>query len=158
EKECYWFVRAGEIPAKLCGQHVSFQESDLAALPDAHSLSAWKTGRQNPAFAGSELHRQVFRAIFEAMRQMLDAWKRNEDGVTDAYALKELHISQECLASLTSGLQRLERVHDVIKITAIKYWYDSSWPEPHSVGDLVLAEFSFAVPVQVRWAAGNTLV
>jgi hypothetical protein len=47
----------------------------------------------------------------------------------------------------------------MVGITVVKYWYDPSWSEPHlPADDLVLAEYPFHVPLQVRWSAGEDLV
>ena len=82
---------------------------------------------------------------------MLDGWKRREDGIVNAYALKALKVSSEQLESLTRGLHTLQKVHEIAEISVIKYWYDPSWlgpqlPDP----DLALAEYSFNVPLEFR--------
>ena len=62
--------------------------------------------------------------------------------------------------SLTTGLRTLKRVHDVLEVTTVKFWYDSEWlskPVP-SYPDLVLAEYSFKIPLQLRWAADQRLI
>jgi len=61
---------------------------------------------------------------------------------------------------LTIGLRALKRVHDVIEATTVKFWYDSEWlskPVPGDL-DLVLAEYSFKIPLQLRWAADQRLI
>jgi hypothetical protein len=42
-------------------------------------------------------------------------------------------------------------------LTVIKYWYDPSWPELHTL-DLTLAEFSLDIPFRVEWSAGKEIV
>jgi hypothetical protein len=158
EQESYWFARLGKISGELGPHGVTFHDSDIAQLPKP-SESAWQTGRRNPAFAGPEVVRQVFKSTFQAVERMLDSWKREQDGTVDAYALKELKISSRSLVSLTNALHSLRQVHDMVGITVIKYWYGSSWSEPHlPADDLVLAEYSFHVPLQVRWSAGEDLI
>jgi hypothetical protein len=76
---------------------------------------------------------------------MLDSGKLEQDGASDAYALKELKISSDSLVSLINPLHSLEQAHDMVGITVIKYWYNSSclghtyppmtwsWPSIHSM-------------------------
>jgi hypothetical protein len=71
--------------------------------------------------------------------------------------LKELKIGSECLASLANGLLNLKRVHEIARVTVMKYWYDVDWPEPHEP-DTVLAEYSLDVPFRVQWSAGEEIV
>jgi hypothetical protein len=52
----------------------------------------------------------------------------DRDGIeVNAYALKELKIGSECLASLTCGLHNLQRVQEIVRVT-VKYWYDLLGP------------------------------
>ncbi len=90
-----------------------------------------------------------FRAAFCAVGHMLDAWKQRNDGEVEAYALKELKISPQRLLRATRGLQTLQKIYEIAEITVIKYWYDPAWPEPQCP-DLVLGEFSFRIPLQIR--------
>jgi hypothetical protein len=90
---------------------------------------------------------------------MLDTWKTNEGTAVEAYALKELKISPQRLVSLTTGLYALQRVHDVLEVTAVKFWYDSLWlSKPVPADDLVLTEYSLKIPPQLRWAADQRLI
>jgi hypothetical protein len=75
----------------------------------------------------------------------------------DAYALKALRMSSQRLRALNLSLSTLPKVHEVVDISVIKYWYDASWPEPHLPCDLVLAEFSFKIPLQFRRTAEQKL-
>jgi hypothetical protein len=158
EQESYWFACLGKILAELGPHGVTFHDPDIAQLPEP-SESAWRTGRRNPAFAGSELGRQVFRSTFQAVERLLDSWKQEQDGTVEAYALKELKVSSKTLVSFTNALHSLQRIHEMVEITVMKYWYDPSWSEPHlPTVDLVLAEYSFHVALQVRWSAGMDLM
>jgi hypothetical protein len=90
---------------------------------------------------------------------MLDSWKKEEDGAIDSYALKELKISSSRVVSVTNALTVLPQVHEMVRITVMKYWYDQSWSEPHlPEEDLVLAEFTLQVPLEVRRSAGEDSV
>ena len=103
------------------------------------------------------VERHVFTAIFGAVERLLRSWNIEKDGVVDAYALKELKIGSECLASLTNGLHNVQRVHEIVRVTVMKYWYDVDWPEPHDL-DTVLAEYSLDVPFRVQWSVGAEIV
>ena len=157
EMETYWFVRLGTIRGDVESHALTFQESDIAELP-LPAETIWKTGRRNPAFAGSELERRAFRAMYRAIERMLDAWKIEENQTVDAYALKELKINPDVLRSVTNGLQTIRRVHEIVEITVIKYWYDLSWPGPHLPSDLVLGEYSLRIPVEIMWSASERLI
>ena len=148
ERQSYWFVHLGQIGVTQNYYGATFQDADLAQLPEPPE-HAWQTGRLNPAFGKSEIEKRAFREVFQAIQRMLDTWKTNEGTVVDAYALKELKISPERLVSLTTGLCALKRVHDVLEVTALKFWYDSVWPsKPVPSEDVVLAEYSFKIPLQ----------
>jgi len=158
ESQSYWFVNLGQIGLKhdpYFGD--TFQDSDLAQLPDPPE-EAWQTGRLNPAFGKSEIEKRAFREVFQAIQRVLDTWKTYEDTTVEAYALKELKISPQQLVSLTTGLRALKRVHDVLEVTTVKFWYDSQWLSKPVPTDVVLAEYSFKIPVQLRWAADHQLI
>jgi hypothetical protein len=157
ESNSYWFVHLGQIGARQDHGGVTFADSDLGQLPDPPE-SAWQTGRLNPAFGKSEIEKRAFKEIFQAIQRMLDTWKTNEGTAVDAYALKELKISPRRLVSLTTGLCALKRVHDVLEVTAVKFWYDSGWPSKPVPGELVLAEYALKIPLQLRWAADQRLI
>ena len=123
ENESYWYVRLGQVQGEVGRNGVTFLQSDFDQLPPPPE-NALKPGRCNPGFRGSELERRIFKAAFKAVANMLDAWKRIEDGDVLAYALKELKISTKRLMTLASGLQTLPRMHDIIEISVIKYRYD----------------------------------
>lgn len=89
---------------------------------------------------------------------MLSLWKQEDQDVVDAYALKELKLSPQRLAALTNALNTLQKAHDVVEIGVIKYWYDPTWPARPFPCDLVIAEFSFKVPLQFRWSASDKLL
>jgi hypothetical protein len=79
--------------------------------------------------------------------------------VVEAYALKEVKISSDRLLMLTRSLCSLQRVHEIVRITTIKYWYHAGWPQPNLPGDdLVLAEYSIRIPLQVRWSGDENMV
>jgi hypothetical protein len=153
----YWFVHLGQVAGILESSRVSFKDSDLALLPEPPEHT-WKIGRRNPAFGRPELDRHVFRAGFKAVEQMLNLWKQEDEGVVDAYALKELKLSRQRLAALTNTLNTLQRTQEVIEISVMKYWYDPSWPGKPFPCDLVIAEFSLNLPLQFRWAASDGLL
>jgi hypothetical protein len=158
EEESYWFARLGKIWGELGPHGVTFHDSEIAKLP-APLSSAWQIGRSNPAFAGPELGRQVFRSTFQGVERMLDSWKREQNGTVEAYTLKELKIGSDSLVSLTNALHSLQKVHDIVEITVMKYWYDPLWSETHLPSDdVILAEYSFHVPVEMRWSAGEDLI
>jgi hypothetical protein len=137
---------------------VTFQDSDLAQLPGPLE-EAWQIGRLNPAFGKSEIEKRAFSEAFQAIQRMLDTWKAYEGTTVEAYALKELKISPHRLVSLTTGLCALNRVHDVLEVTTVKFWYDSLWASKPVPGvDLNLAEYSFKIPLQLRWAADQRLI
>ena len=159
--QSYWFAHLGQIVGEH-NQHwidgFTFKTSDLAQLPEP-TEDAWQTGRLNPAFGKSEFEKRAFREVFQATQRMLDAWKTYVGTEVEAYALKELKISPQRLASWTTGLCTLKRVHDVLEVTALKFWYDSLWQsKPVPSEDLVLDEHSFKIPVQLRWAADQRLL
>jgi len=159
ERQSYWFVHVGQIGVKQHQYGVTFQDSELAKLPEPPE-DAWQTGRLNPAFGKSEIEKRAFREVFQAIQRMLDTWKSNEGITVEAYALKELKISAQRLMSLTTGLRALKRVHDVLEVTIVKFWYESVWrskpmPSDHA---FVLAEYSFKLPLQLRWATDERLI
>jgi hypothetical protein len=158
EKQSYWFVQLGEVRGELGPYGVSFPDSEFARLPEP-TQNKWRVGRCNPAFRGSELERHVFEAAFKAVERTLDSWKkRDQDGAVEAYALKELKINSNRLLALTSALRTVPRVYEIAEVVMIKFWYDTSWPEPHLPDDLVLAEYSIKMPLQVGWSATDRIV
>src|SRR3954447_4200675 len=126
ENQSYWFARMGQISLNLNPYGATFQDSDLAKLPEPPE-DAWQTGRLNPSFGRSEIEKWVFKEVFQAIQCLLDLW-RTDDGITvEAYALKELKISAARLVSLTTGLCALKQVHELVEVTVVKFWYDSVW-------------------------------
>jgi hypothetical protein len=97
--------------------------------------------------------------VFQKIQRLLDLW-RTDDGITvEAYALKELKISAARLVSLTTGLCALKHVHDLVGVTVVKFWYDSLWLSKRvPIDELVLAEYSFRIPLQLQWAADQRLI
>jgi hypothetical protein len=156
ERDCYWYARLGEIKGEVCPHGVTYRDAEYFKLI-APPAVAWRIGMRNPAYSGTELERLVFQATFEAIEILLKSWNCEEDGVVDAYALKELRITRECLASIINGLRNLRQVYELARITAIKYWYDVTWPGPHEP-DLILAEYSLNVPFRVGWPDGNKIL
>jgi hypothetical protein len=157
EKESYWFVRLGVIAGEADPHGVSFSDEEFSKVAISLPPDAWQIGKRNPGFRRPEVDRHVFRTIFEAVERLLRSWNCEHDGTVDAYALKELRMSSECLVSLTNGLRNLRLVHEIARITVVKYWYDPSWPEPLTA-DLALAEFSLDIPFRVEWSAGEEIV
>jgi hypothetical protein len=157
EKRSYWFVRLGQIVGQLDSCGATFQDSDFAELPEPPE-STWQIGRLNPAFGRSEVDRSAFRVAFQVMECMLDSWKRHQEGTVEAYTLKELKISPQRLVSLTSGLCNLKRMHEVLEITVIKYWYIADEKGRHLPCGFELDEFSLRIPAQFRWAADEKIV
>ncbi len=158
ERQSYWFVQLGEVRGELGSYGVSFPDSEFARLqePPEHK---WRVGRRNPAFRGSELERRVFEAAFEAVEHTLDSWKKlDQDGAVEAYALKELKINRNRLLALISALRIVPKVYEIAEIVMIKFWYDPTWPEPHLPGDLVLAEYSIKMALQIGWSGGDGIV
>jgi hypothetical protein len=158
ESDSYWFIRLGVIKGKLDRKGLTFDNSAFARLPEP-SEKAWKTGWLNPTCGKSEVEKVAFKMAFDAIERMLDSWKRREDGTVDAYTLKELKIGSQKLASLSSGLSNgIKKLHEVLEITVIKFWYDGTWPGRQLPCDLVLAEFPLMIPVQFRWAEDAKLL
>jgi hypothetical protein len=152
EKESYWFARLGEVRGQLGPCGVWFASAEFAKLPQPNK-DTWRIGRRNPAFRASELDQYVFQAIFRAIECMLESWKCEQDGMVEAYALKELNIRPNRLLSFTRALCSIRMLHDVVEICLVKYWYGSSWPEPNLPNDdSVIAEYCIRVPVQIRWS------
>lgn len=158
EKQSYWFVQLGEIRGELGPYGTIFPQSEFDRLPEPPE-NRWRVGRRNPAFRGSELERHIFEAAFEAVERALDSWKQDLGRTVEAYALKELKINPDRLLALISGLRTLPMVYEIAEIILIKYWYEPSWSEPHLPDDdLVLAEYSIKMPLQVGWSAGDRIV
>jgi hypothetical protein len=159
ERQSYWFVQLGEVRGEPGSYGVTFPRSEFARLPEPPEHK-WRVGRRNPAFHGSELERSIFAAAFEAIEHTLDSWKkRDQDGAVEAYALKELKINCDRLLTLISALLIVPKVYEMAEIDMIKFWYDPSWPEPHLPDDdLILAEYSIPMPLQVEWSADEKLV
>jgi len=44
------------------------------------------------------------------------------------------------------------------EVTTVKFWYDSEWLSKPVPTDVVLAEYSFKIPLQLRWAADQRLI
>jgi hypothetical protein len=108
EAESYWFVHLGRVAGIPGPAGLSFNDSDLALLPEPPEHS-WKIGRRNPAFGRPELDRHVFEAGFKAIEKMLNLWKQEDQGVVDAYALKEFKLTPQRLTALTSALITLQK-------------------------------------------------
>jgi hypothetical protein len=158
ENESYWFARMGQISLQLNSDGVTFQDSELAKLPEPLE-GAWQTGRLNPAYRQSEVEKRAFQEVFQAIQRMLDSWRTTDGTTVESFALKELKISAPRLVSLTTGLCALKKVHELVEVTAVKFWYDSQWlSKPVPIDELVLAEYSFKVPLQLRWAADHHLI
>jgi hypothetical protein len=158
ENQSYWFARMGQISLNLNPNGATFQDSDLAKLPEPPE-DAWQTGRLNPSFGRSEIEKRAFKEVFQAIQRLLDLW-RTDDGITvEAYALKELKISAARLVSFNPGLCALKQVHELVEVTVVKFWYDSVWlSKPVPIDELALAEYSFKIPRQLRWAADQRLI
>jgi hypothetical protein len=158
ENESYWFARMGQISFNLNSDGITFQDSELAKLPEPLE-GAWHTGRLNPAFRQSEVEKRAFQEVFQAIQRMLDSWRTSDGTTVESFALKELKISAPRLVSLTTGLCALKKVHELVEVTAVKFWYDSQWlSKPVPIDELVLAEYSFRIPLQLRWAADHRLI
>ena len=157
EAESYWFVHLGRVAGIPGPTGLSFNDSDLAQLPEPPEHT-WKIGRRNPAFGRPELHHHVFRTGFKAVERMLDLWKQEDKGVVDAYALKEFKLSPQRLVALTNALITLQKDQEIVEIGVMKYWYDISWSGRQFPCDLVTAEFSLKVPLQFRWSSSDKLL
>ena len=158
ENESYWFARIGQISLNVNSDGVTFQDSDLAKLPEPLE-GAWQTGRLNPAYRQSEVEKRAFQEVFQAIQRMLDSWRTIDGTTVESFALKELKISAPRLVSLTTRLCALKKVHEFVEVTAVKFWYDSQWlSKPVPIDELVLAEYSFRIPLQLRWAADHRLI
>jgi hypothetical protein len=156
ERKSYWFVRLGEILGESNPTGVTFSDADVSKLI-VPPKGLWQIGMRNPAFHRSELERHLFKAAFEAVERMLESWSFEENGVVDAYWLKELNISSECLTSLAGALRNVRQVHEIACVTVVKYWYDLTWPEPHDA-DSLLAEFSLNIPFRVQWSCREEML
>jgi hypothetical protein len=107
ENQSYWFARMGQISLNLNPNGATFQDSDLAKLPEPPE-DAWQTGRLNPSFGRSEIEKRAFKEVFQAIQRLLDLW-RTDDGITgEAYALKELKISAARLVSFNHRAVRTQ--------------------------------------------------
>jgi hypothetical protein len=148
ENESYWFARMASRSRIL----------RLAKLPEPPE-GTWQTGRLNPAFRQSDIEKRAFQEVFQAIQRMLDSWRTTDGTTVESFALKELKISAPRLVSLTTGLCALKKVHEFVEVTAVKFWYDSLWlSKPVPSDELVLAEYSFRIPLQLRWAADHRLI
>lgn len=157
EKQCYWFVPLGRIRAETSVVGLTFKESELDGLPEPLER-CWRLGRRHPAFRGSTLERHTFQAAFDAVELTLRGWEVEEDGGIEAYALKELKISGNCLRGVIGALHVLPKVHEVIEITILKYWYDEDLPGPHLPEGFVGPEFTLKLPIQFVWSESKQLV
>lgn len=158
EKQSYWFARMGQISLNLNPDGATFQDSDLAKLPEPLE-NEWKIGRLIPSFGQSEIQKQAFKEAFQAIQRLLDLWRTNDGTTVEAYALKELKISAPRLVSLTTGLCALKKVHDIVEVTVVKFWYDPLWlSKPVPLDELVLAEYSLKIPLQLQWSADHRLI
>jgi hypothetical protein len=63
ENQSYWFPRMGQISLNLNPYGTTFQDSDLAKLPEPPE-DAWQTGRLNPSFGRSEIEKRAFKEVF----------------------------------------------------------------------------------------------
>jgi hypothetical protein len=126
ENQSYWFARMGQISLNLNPYGATFQDSDLAKLPEP-AEDAWQTGRLNPSFGRSEIKKRTFKEVFRAIQRLLHLWTTGDGVAVEAYALRELKNSAARLVSLTTGLCALKHVHDLVEVTVVKFWYDSLW-------------------------------
>ena len=156
ERDSYWFIRLGTMHGQADPGGTMYRDSELSSLT-VPPRNTWQVGRRNPSFRRTDLERLVFDATFGAVERLLESWGCQEDGVVDAYALKELRIGLDCLIAITDGLRNLPRIHGVAGITVLKYWYDPEWSQPHEP-DMVLAEFPLDIPNRVQWSAGGNIV
>lgn len=158
ENQSYWFARMGQISLNQNPDGATFQDSDLAKLPEPLE-NEWKIGRLNPSFGQSEIQKQAFKEAFQAVQGLLDLWRTNDGTTVEAYALKELKISAPRLVSLTTGLCALKKIHDIVEVTVVKFWYDPLWlSKPVPLDEFVLAEYSFKIPLQLHWSADRRLI
>jgi len=157
ERESYWFAYLGQIFGRRDSDGDTFSDAEFARLAEPEEW-ALKTGRLNPAFDRSDIEKRVFREVFRAVEHELDSWKQRDGVTVDAYALKELKIAPSRLVALTNGLVALQRVHELVEVTVVKFWYDPQYQAKPMPLDLVLAEFSFRVPIQIEWAPGEGLL
>jgi len=148
ENENYWYGYLGRVWGEPGPRGVTYQDSEFARLP-APNQTILKIGRRNPAFGRSDLEKHIFQEAFSAVGRMLHSWNKQEEGVVDAYALKQLKISAYQLLRVASALHTLERVHELAEVSIIKYWYDSTWAGLQ-FPDLVLGEFTVDVPLEFR--------
>jgi hypothetical protein len=154
ERESYWYSRLGTIRGEPGACGLTFPDSEFRRLPKASEI-VWKTGRGNPAFYAGDAERALFKSAFLAIEQLLGTWGHEADGVAEAYTLGMLCIDSERLHGMATALQNMSRIHEVVGVSVIKYWYDPDWPEPRSP-ELVLCEFTFRVPLQFHRALDQT--
>ena len=105
----------GQISLNLSPYGTTFQDSDLAKLPEPPE-DAWQTGRLNPSFGRSEIEKRAFKEVFRAIQRLLHLWTTGDGITVEAYSLKELKISAARLVSLTTGLRALKHVHDLVEL------------------------------------------
>jgi hypothetical protein len=80
-------------------------------------------------------------------------------GAVKVYGRKELKIGSDRLLALISGLRVVPKVYEVAEITMVQYWYNKSWPQPPlPYDDVVLAEYSIRMPLQIGWSAEDRIV
>jgi hypothetical protein len=156
ERDSYWFIRLGNMDGQADHGGTRYRDFELSSLT-VPPRNTWHVGRRNPSFRRPDLERLVFDATFGAVERLLESWSYQENGVVDAYALKELHIGLDCLIAITDGLRNLLRIHGVAGITVVKHWYDPDWPQPHEP-DMILSEFSLDIPYRVQWSAGGNII
>ena len=70
-----------------------------------------------------------------------------------------LKLNSDGVTFQDSELAKLPEPPDGAWQTAVKFWYDSQWlSKPVPIDELVLAEYSFKIPLQLRWAADHHLI
>jgi hypothetical protein len=155
ERETDRFVRLGVIEASKDRDQIVFQDKDIAALGIPRD-DEWRIGRLSPAYAKSELERQIFDSQVRAGKELLTTWEQQDDVGFTAYIPKK--VRGGCLAALAGSICAVGEAFDKIEITALKYWYGRDWWTKIPTDDLILAEFPLTVPVRIRWGHGAHLV
>lgn len=148
ERMNYWYGYLGRVWGDPSPHGVSYEMSEFARLPNPNQVNL-RIGRRNPAFGRSDMEQRIFQEAFEVVNRMLNSWNQEDEGVVDAYTVKHLRISRKQLQRVASALHVVSRVHEIVEVSVIKYWYDATWAGPQ-FPDLVLAEFPVNLPLEFQ--------
>jgi hypothetical protein len=157
QRDSYWFVRMGTIEGQKTASGWSCTDEALAKLPEADPHT-WCPGRRNPSFQRGQLEREIFESLYQELSAFLKNWNHEEDGMIDAYAIKEISISPNRVSSIASALTSIRQAYEVIGMTVFKYWYDPAWKLTGPSSDLILAEFPLSIPVRFQLCSAEKVI